>query len=243
MISCFTKARAQRVAWLPFTGLALALALIAGCSENQSSVFDEFVQSPSPQPRLIDPAPGSTGVSPLPTIQMIYEGALVPSTVDANAIKLFDLDPGGEKEVPIAISLIQSNFGIQIQPISQLVAPRKHEVRIFGFTQGIRFAQDNLRIDDFTFRFTTSEDPTITTLSLPDGVSGNAYNQTLATVGGSPALVFTVSSGTLPGGLTLDTASGAITGTPNVTGTFSFEVTVTDQLARQGVSNLSITVN
>lgn len=87
--------------------------------------------------------------------------------------------------------------------------------------------------------------PSITTASLPAGVEGTAYNQTLAATGGLPPYTFAITTGALPAGLTMDT-SGHITGTPaGPNGTTSFTVTVTDksnppQTASKG---LSITIN
>lgn len=68
--------------------------------------------------------------------------------------------------------------------------------------------------------------PTITVnpVSLPGGTVGTAYNQT---VSASPAgsYNYAVSSGALPTGLTLNAATGALTGTPTTTGAFTFIVT------------------
>ena len=54
--------------------------------------------------------------------------------------------------------------------------------------------------------------PTITTTSLPDGEVGTAYSQTLTATGDTP-ITWSV-SGTLPAGLSLEAATGIISGTP-----------------------------
>ena len=59
---------------------------------------------------------------------------------------------------------------------------------------------------------------TITTTSLPNGQVGVAYSQTLAATGGTGALTWQLTNGTLPDGLTLNTSSGLISGTPSVSG-------------------------
>jgi hypothetical protein len=70
--------------------------------------------------------------------------------------------------------------------------------------------------------------PVITTTSpLPNGTAGATYSQSLAASGGTPPYKWTVSSGSLPAGLSLSTA-GAIAGTPNASGTFNFTVQLTD---------------
>ena len=65
--------------------------------------------------------------------------------------------------------------------------------------------------------------PTITTTTLPNGTVGTAYNQTLRATGTTP-ITWSISAGTLPNGLSLNTTTGAITGTPTVAGTFNFTV-------------------
>lgn len=70
-----------------------------------------------------------------------------------------------------------------------------------------------------------------TTGALPDGTVGALYSQMLTAAGGLPPYHWAVSSGALPGGLSLNAASGQISGTPTVAGTFTFGVTVHDSAA------------
>jgi hypothetical protein len=67
----------------------------------------------------------------------------------------------------------------------------------------------------------------VTTTSLPAAAGGQPYSATLAATGGIPPYSWSVTSGSLPPGLTLSTA-GVISGTPHVAGTYSFTVTVSD---------------
>jgi uncharacterized membrane protein len=84
----------------------------------------------------------------------------------------------------------------------------------------------------------------VTTTSLPAGSVGVAYSATLAAVGGITPYTWSVISGSLPAGLSLNASSGAITGMPTVTGTSSFTVQATDSSspAKTATANLSITV-
>ena len=66
-----------------------------------------------------------------------------------------------------------------------------------------------------------SNAPNITTTALQNATVGTAYSQTLAAAGGTP-ITWSVSSGTLPDGLSLNPNTGAITGTPTTAGTFNF---------------------
>lgn len=66
--------------------------------------------------------------------------------------------------------------------------------------------------------------------TLSDWTLGNAYpaSQGFTPVGGTAPYTFAVSTGSLPTGMSLDTSTGAVTGTPTVGGTYNFTVTVTD---------------
>ncbi len=66
--------------------------------------------------------------------------------------------------------------------------------------------------------------PSITTDgNLPDGTVGEDYSATLAADGSEP-FTWSVTSGTLPGGLTLNPETGEISGTPTTEGTSTFTV-------------------
>ncbi len=81
----------------------------------------------------------------------------------------------------------------------------------------------------------------VTTVALPSGTNGVAYNQTLAAIGGQTPYNWTNSSGALPPGLTLAT-NGVISGTPTTNGTFNFIVEVTDTLSDTATQALALTV-
>ena len=84
--------------------------------------------------------------------------------------------------------------------------------------------------------------PTISTTSLTNGTVGVAYNASLAATGGTPPYNWSLESGTLPAGLSLDSSTGAITGTPTASGTSPFTAKVTDGATQSDTQPLSITV-
>jgi hypothetical protein len=98
----------------------------------------------------------------------------------------------------------------------------------------------------FTITVNPSGPLTIRTSSLLDGTVDTAYQAQLVATGGSPPLVWSITSGQLPSGLTLNPTTGAISGVPTATpGAYSFSVEVGDTSSPQQTSTqpLSITIN
>jgi hypothetical protein len=83
----------------------------------------------------------------------------------------------------------------------------------------------------------------ITTLTVPNGVIGLAYQTTtLQAVGGVAPLSWSVASGALPPGLSLAPV-GTISGTPTAAGAFLFSARVTDSSAPQQTATHSYTIS
>ncbi len=72
------------------------------------------------------------------------------------------------------------------------------------------------------------EELTITTSSLSNGKIGSSYSQTLAATGGSGSYNWSRSSGSIPPGLSLNSSTGRISGTPTEAGDFTFKIKVND---------------
>jgi large repetitive protein len=64
--------------------------------------------------------------------------------------------------------------------------------------------------------------------TLGNGTVGATYSETVSASGGTAPYSYAVTSGALPAGLSLDTASGAISGTPTAGGSFNFTIAATD---------------
>lgn len=81
-------------------------------------------------------------------------------------------------------------------------------------------------------------DPT----TLPAATGGVAYSQTITASGGNGTYTFSLSSGALPAGMSVNSA-GVLSGTPTVAGTFNFTVLATDGNGFTGSRGYSLLVN
>ena len=90
---------------------------------------------------------------------------------------------------------------------------------------------------------TINPSPVVITTSLPIGILGVAYNQQLLMTGGSAPTTWQI-NGSIPPGLSFNTGTGIISGTPAAAGVYSFSVLVTDSTTTKSpVQNLILTVN
>ena len=78
--------------------------------------------------------------------------------------------------------------------------------------------------------------------NLPDGTRGIPYSQSITATGGTAPYSFAVTAGALPSGLTLDTNTGVISGTPDTANTVNFTVTVTNGAGRSGSRAYSVVI-
>ena len=187
-----------------------------------------------------DPVIGVYGSSVNSCVWSRGAGATKIGFVDAAVYKTFGVSNAGALSAPTAIPLPDPRtLGISVLG-GTLESPSRVVVNSAdGTPSGLVLQSPDetpwviwldvssaLRVTDWTtFRFGQAA-RTITTASLPGGTNGVAYNQTLASNGGS-AVTWSISVGTLPTGLTLNAATGAITGTPTTAGTSNFTVKAT----------------
>lgn len=82
---------------------------------------------------------------------------------------------------------------------------------------------------------------TITTSTLPSAIVGQSYNVTLTVSGGTAPFQWAAGTG-FPPGLTLNSSTGAITGTPTTAGNYSFGVQVADTNGQLAASTLALVV-
>lgn len=89
---------------------------------------------------------------------------------------------------------------------------------------------------------TVSGGISISPATLPNGIAGVAYNQTLTATGGTAPYSWSVPAGALPAGVTLNTSTGVLSGTPTTAGAATFTVQATDSTQAFGQIRYSVTI-
>src|SRR5262249_11791091 len=83
---------------------------------------------------------------------------------------------------------------------------------------------------------------TVAPATLPVGQVGRSYSQTFSATGGTAPYTFSITTGSLPPGLSL-AANGNLSGTPTTAGAFSFRLRATDANGCREDQIYSLTIN
>jgi hypothetical protein len=79
--------------------------------------------------------------------------------------------------------------------------------------------------------------------NFPGGATNQTYNSVLTVSGGNAPYHFTVESGSLPPGMSLNPTTGSVSGMPKVAGSYVFQIGVTDApLPHRGSQNFAISI-
>jgi hypothetical protein len=130
--------------------------------------------------------------------------------------------------------------GLSVNPSNGVISGTPTTAGIFTFT--VKVADSGIQTATQQLTVTIIPVLKITTTTLNNGTVGIAYSANCSATGGTPPYTYSISAGGLPGGLSLNSANCAITGTPSASGTFNFDIKVTDS-AQTGMQPLSITVS
>jgi hypothetical protein len=81
--------------------------------------------------------------------------------------------------------------------------------------------------------------PVFTNISVPDGIVGSAYS---GNVTASNTTSYSVISGSLPGGISLNGSNGNLSGTPTTAGTFTFNIRATGAGGTADTGNIIVSI-
>jgi len=146
---------------------------------------------------------------------------------------------GGLKPYNYSITAGTLPDGLTLDNITGEISGVASTTGVYNFT--VMVSDANADTDSKALSISVYEPVAITTQSLPDGVVGNPYNGLLTASGGLPPYTWVIASGSLPDGLALDPATGAISGVPTGMGSFAFTPEVTD--ANGDLVNGGFTIN
>jgi signal transduction histidine kinase/DNA-binding beta-propeller fold protein YncE/chitodextrinase len=156
---------------------------------------------------------------------------------NANRVLEWDLWNGISNGMPANDVIGQPNFTLHNFGVSQTALDTPMGITYDG-ANGKLYVSDyfNNRVQTFDVGLT------ITTNSLPPGMLSTAYSSTVEIQEAAGSPTFSISSGSLPPGLSIDSSTGEISGTPTLEGTYNFTVQVTDEAGEVATKALSIYV-
>jgi uncharacterized repeat protein (TIGR01451 family) len=116
--------------------------------------------------------------------------------------------------------------GLTLNTSTGLVAGTPTAAGTFGFTLAVTDSFN--QVGNKTVTVVIAALPTLTFAAPAAGQVGVAYSTPLTVTGGTAPLVWSISAGSLPAGLSLNTATGLLSGTPTTVGSSSFTVSIVD---------------
>jgi hypothetical protein len=156
------------------------------------------------------------------------QGVAYSSIISATGGKpAYSFSTGGTLPDGMTLSSTGTLSGIPIQTASFIIILKLKD------SAGVTIEKSH------NLNLTPADALTFNTVSLPEGKAGVYYTTTLSASGGVLSRNFSV-TGTLPSGLTLNSTTGILSGTPRESGTFNIELKLTDSIGV--VANASYTL-
>lgn len=209
---------------------------MAGCIEEEIRTgVDHYVRGPGNVVHPVEPPPQDltivSATFPTGTINEPYPATTLQATGGEGP---YDWEIASGSLPPGLVLTVDGT--VQGTPLSAVGSPFEFRVAAIDVNRVTATATFTIEI--------LGAPPTITTTTLPDANEGAAYSATVQAAGGVAPLSFSLSSGSLPTGLTLS-STGTISGTVGLVAantTSTFVVQVEDGAARTTTRSLSITV-
>lgn len=172
-----------------------------------------------------------------------HEGGAFTGTVTGGSTTLTGTDPGFTDTATQNFRLVPTapviNEGAALHP-EVLTANNLSRQYVRHQTSETRPTSGSFDLG--AFEFASAAPMQIGTTSLANAVRHRSYNETLQASGGSGSYSWSVSAGTLPPGLWLDPATGAVRGRVRLKGTWNFTLTVQDAQNASATASQTFTV-
>ncbi|HEY5196811.1 MAG TPA: putative Ig domain-containing protein [Solirubrobacteraceae bacterium] len=175
-------------------------------------------------------------------------------TIVADPLLGFGTPPAGEVGVAYSDQLTKSGgtgpfvwtvsvgslpTGLSLSASTGLISGTPSAVATSSFTIQVKDADGQVATQATSI--SVVGDPILAFPAPPAGEVGAAYSDQLTASGGMGSYTWST-TGSLPGGVTLNTATGLLSGTPTTAGTFNFTVKVTDSANQSTTEAASVTV-
>ena len=210
------------------TGAITGTPTTAGTYNFTAQVVDSQGNTATANCSIVVASPGLTLACPTGTGQVgvAYSSALVAS--------------GGVAPYTFSITIGALPPGLSLNTSTGAITGTPTMAGTFNFTAQVVDSQGNTATANCSIVVSS---PALT-LSCPTGTAqvGVAYSSVLNAAGGVAPYTFSIISGSLPPGLSLNTSTGAITGTPTTEGTYNFTAQVVDSKGNTATANCSIVV-
>lgn len=177
-----------------------------------------------------------------PGALVITNTSPLPAGVVNQAYNVVMAATGGT--APLIWSVQSGNLppGLTLNPNTGILAGTPTAAGIFSFVINVTDAAAKSAFMAFTLDVTGSVSITTAT-PLPNGVLNQFYTKIMAAAGGVPPYTWAVNTGTLPPGVTLDPATGILSGTPTASGTFNFIISVNDAALNLALKSFALTID
>lgn len=176
-------------------------------------------------------------VAPIPPL--VITGGALPSGYAYESYSTSVSASGGEQ--PYTYSGTGFPTGIGINSITGAITGTTTQTGNFTITVSVTDSQPVSLSATFTLSIAAPPTVAVPGGTLTSTIVGTPVSLTLSATGGGPPYTWSLASGTLPGGLTLQT-SGTLFGTPLIAGTYNFAARATDTFGGTAVGSFTMTI-
>src|SRR5581483_5809907 len=133
--------------------------------------------------------------------------------------------------------------GLSLNASNGLIAGTPSAADTYNFTVQAKDASSATATQTFTVTIAPNTPKlSITTTSLPNGTVGESYSQSISASGGTPPYTWSLATGSLPPGLSLNASNGSIAGTPSSADTFNLTIQVKDATSATATQAFTVTI-
>jgi hypothetical protein len=149
---------------------------------------------------------------------------------------------GGVPPYSFSISVGSLPTGLTLNPTTGAIAGTPTTAGPFNFTAKVMDSSGNSATNTVTTMCGITIGPalSLSCVSSKTGQVNVLYSSSLVASGGVGPYTYSIISGSLPPGLTLNPSTGAVTGTPTAAGTFDFTAQVVDSSGLVGANTITV---